>query len=69
MGRTATVATGGGDAVTHEQAARAHVELAHWWRSRGEHQLARREVSRAAIRRRAAEIQRDLDVADAREAA
>ena len=68
MGRTATVATDGGDAGGHEQAARAHVESAHWWRSRGEHQLARREVSRAAIRRRAAEIQRDL-VADAREAA
>ena len=69
MGRTVTGATDCGDAEAHEQAARAHVEQAGWWRARGERQLARREVSRATIRRRAAEIQRDLDVADELEAA
>ena len=69
MGPKATVAADCGAAEVHEQAARVHVELARWWRARGEHQLARREVSRAAIRRRAAEIKRDLDVVDDREAA
>jgi hypothetical protein len=69
MERKATVAADCGDAEAHEHAARAHVELARWWRATGENQLARRELSRATIRRRAAEIKRNLDFPGEREAA
>ena len=57
-----TVAADFGAAQIHERAARAHVELARWWTARGENQLARRELSRATIRRRAADIERHLDL-------
>jgi hypothetical protein len=58
-----------GAAQIHERAARAHVELARWWRATGASQLARRELSRATIRRRAADIERDLDFEAEREVA
>ena len=64
-----TRAGAGGEAEAHERAARAHVAHARWWRAVGETQLARRELSRATIRRRAAQITRDLDLGDERKAA
>jgi hypothetical protein len=63
----ATVTVVSSDAESHEQAARAHVERARWWRAKGDSGRARRELSRVTIQRRAAEIKRDLFAAEARE--
>ena len=68
MRGNATVTVASSDAESHEQAARAHVERARWWRAQGDGGRARRELSRVTIQRRAAEIKRDLFAADEREA-
>ncbi len=67
MRGNATVTIVSSDAESHEQAARAHVERARWWRAKGDSGRARRELSRVTIQRRAAEIKRDLFAAEARE--
>jgi hypothetical protein len=67
MRGNATVTIVSSDAESHEQAARAHVERARWWRAKGDGDRARRELSRVTIQRRAAEIKRDLFATDERD--
>ena len=67
MTGTASVTIVSSDAENHEQAARAHVERARWWRAKGDGDRARLELSRVTLQRRAAEIKRDLFATDERE--
>ena len=67
MRGNATVTIVSSDAESHEQAARAHVERARWWRAKGDGDRARRELSRVTIQRRPAEIKRDLFATDERD--
>ena len=64
MRGNATVTSVSSDAESHEQAARAHVERARWWRAKGDGDRARRELSRVTIQRRAAESSAILFAAD-----